>query len=137
MMGEIVPMRGPEPLRWNRPQHFGLTRKQSELLRFIGQYIRESGGVPPAYSEMQSFLDLKSTSSIHRLITGLEERGFIRRIPGRARALEVVVRLPDNHSRETYRPTHMRLLGRTPDGIAIVGYRSMAKVAEHHHRQES
>lgn len=71
-----------------------LTRKQHELLTFIHERMRESG-VPPSYDEMKEALDLKSKSGIHRLITALEERGFIRRLPYRARALEVI-RLPDS-----------------------------------------
>ena len=70
-----------------------LTRKQHELLRFIHERVRESG-VPPSFDEMKDALDLKSKSGIHRLITALEERGFIRRLPNRARALEVI-RLPE------------------------------------------
>ncbi|NOZ32404.1 MAG: transcriptional repressor LexA, partial [Alphaproteobacteria bacterium] len=71
-----------------------LTRKQHELLMFIHQRMKESG-IPPSFDEMKVALDLKSKSGIHRLITALEERGFIRRLPNRARALEVV-RLPDS-----------------------------------------
>jgi repressor LexA len=71
-----------------------LTRKQHELLRFIHERLRESG-VPPSFDEMKDALDLKSKSGIHRLITALEERGFIRRLPNRARALEVI-RLPES-----------------------------------------
>jgi repressor LexA len=70
-----------------------LTRKQHELLRFIHERVRESG-VPPSFDEMKDALDLKSKSGIHRLITALEERGFIRRLPNRARALEVI-KLPE------------------------------------------
>jgi repressor LexA len=70
-----------------------LTRKQHELLRFIHERLRESG-VPPSFDEMKDALDLKSKSGIHRLIMALEERGFIRRLPNRARALEVI-KLPD------------------------------------------
>ena len=66
-----------------------LTRKQYELLLFIHERIRESG-VPPSFDEMKEALDLKSKSGIHRLITALEERGFLRRLPHRARALEVI-----------------------------------------------
>jgi repressor LexA len=71
-----------------------LTRKQHELLRFIHERVRETG-VPPSFDEMKDALDLKSKSGIHRLITALEERGFIRRLPNRARALEVL-RLPES-----------------------------------------
>jgi repressor LexA len=66
-----------------------LTRKQFELLRFIQERLRESG-VPPSFDEMKDALDLRSKSGIHRLIMALEERGFIRRLPNRARALEVI-----------------------------------------------
>jgi repressor LexA len=66
-----------------------LTRKQHELLRFIHERLRETG-VPPSFDEMKDALDLRSKSGIHRLILALEERGFIRRLPNRARALEVV-----------------------------------------------
>ena len=66
-----------------------LTRKQHELLRFIQERLTESG-VPPSFDEMKEALDLKSKSGIHRLITALEERGFIRRLPNRARALEII-----------------------------------------------
>jgi len=70
-----------------------LTRKQFELLRFIHERLKESG-VPPSFDEMKDALDLRSKSGIHRLITALEERGFIRRLPNRARAIEVI-KLPD------------------------------------------
>jgi repressor LexA len=71
-----------------------LTRKQHELLMFIDKRLRETG-ISPSFDEMKEALDLKSKSGIHRLITGLEERGFIRRLAHRARALEVL-RLPEN-----------------------------------------
>ncbi len=70
-----------------------LTRKQLELLRFIHERLKESG-VPPSFDEMKDALDLRSKSGIHRLITALEERGFIRRLPNRARAIEVI-KLPE------------------------------------------
>jgi repressor LexA len=73
-----------------------LTRKQLELLRFIHERLKEAG-VPPSFDEMKDALDLRSKSGIHRLITALEERGFIRRLPNRARAIEVV-RLPETVS---------------------------------------
>jgi len=66
-----------------------LTKKQSELLRFINERLKETG-VPPSFDEMKDALDLRSKSGIHRLIMALEERGFIRRLPNRARALEVI-----------------------------------------------
>ncbi|HZU65505.1 MAG TPA: transcriptional repressor LexA [Novosphingobium sp.] len=66
-----------------------LTRKQHELLRFIQDRLEETG-VSPSFEEMKEALDLKSKSGVHRLISALEERGFIRRLPNRARALEVL-----------------------------------------------
>ena len=71
-----------------------LTRKQHELLRFI-QIRLEETGVSPSFEEMKDALDLKSKSGVHRLISALEERGFIRRLPNRARALEVI-RTPED-----------------------------------------
>lgn len=71
-----------------------LTRKQYELLIYIDRCLK-ADGVSPSFDEMKEALGLKSKSGIHRLITGLEERGFIRRLAHRARALEVM-RLPDN-----------------------------------------
>ncbi|MGB3273464.1 MAG: transcriptional repressor LexA [Xanthobacteraceae bacterium] len=70
-----------------------LTRKQFELLRFINERLKETG-IPPSFDEMKDALDLRSKSGIHRLITALEERGFIRRLPNRARAIEVI-KLPE------------------------------------------
>jgi repressor LexA len=66
-----------------------LTRKQHELLSYIHEHLSGSG-VSPSFEEMKDALDLKSKSGVHRLISALEERGFIRRLPNRARALEVV-----------------------------------------------
>src|ERR1700704_275657 len=71
-----------------------LTRKQHQLLLFINQRLNATG-VCPSFDEMKDALGLKSKSGVHRLITGLEERGFIRRLPHRARALEVT-RLSDD-----------------------------------------
>jgi repressor LexA len=70
-----------------------LTRKQHELLMFINERLKETG-VAPSFDEMKEALNLRSKSGIHRLITALEERGFIRRLAHRARALEVL-KLPD------------------------------------------
>jgi len=78
-----------------------LTRKQFELLRFINERLKESG-IPPSFDEMKDALDLRSKSGIHRLITALEERGFIRRLPNRARAIEVI-KLPDQSGQGTSR----------------------------------
>ena len=71
-----------------------LTRKQHELLMFIDRHLRDTG-FSPSFEEMKAALNLKSKSGIHRLITALEERGFLRRRAHRARALEVI-RLPEN-----------------------------------------
>lgn len=73
-----------------------LTRKQYELLRFINERLNEAG-VPPSFDEMKDALDLRSKSGIHRLITALEERGFIRRLPNRARAIEVI-KMPERNA---------------------------------------
>ncbi len=91
-----------------------LTRKQYELLMFIHERIRESG-IPPSFDEMKDALDLKSKSGIHRLITALEERGFLRRMEKRARALEVL-KLPDNMA-ETLRPATTRSQAQRPTAI--------------------
>ncbi|QFU08233.1 LexA repressor [Rhodobacteraceae bacterium THAF1] len=71
-----------------------LTRKQLELLSFINKRLQRDG-VPPSFDEMKEALDLRSKSGIHRLITALEERGFIRRLAHRARAIEIV-KLPES-----------------------------------------
>ncbi len=71
-----------------------LTRKQLDLLKFINARLKKEG-VPPSFDEMKEALNLRSKSGIHRLITALEERGFIRRLAHRARAIEII-RLPDS-----------------------------------------
>ncbi len=76
-----------------------LTRKQSELLRFIHERL-QAEGVPPSFDEMKEALDLRSKSGIHRLIMALEERGFIKRLANRARAIEVL-RLPESATVQT------------------------------------
>ena len=76
-----------------------LTRKQSELLRFIHDRL-QAEGVPPSFDEMKEALDLRSKSGIHRLIMALEERGFIKRLANRARAIEVL-RLPESATVQT------------------------------------
>lgn len=81
-----------------------LTRKQHDLLRFIHERLEETG-VAPSFDEMKEALGLKSKSGVHRLVTALEERGFLRRLPHRARALEVL-RLPPE----------LELAGRRPGG---------------------
>lgn len=84
-----------------------LTKKQIQLLEFIHRRMAKDG-VPPSFDEMKEALDLRSKSGIHRLVTALEERGFIRRLPHRARALEIL-RLPDSLTNGEMRPT--------PDGF--------------------
>ncbi len=79
-----------------------LTRKQLELLDFIKTRM-DAEGVPPSFDEMKDALDLRSKSGIHRLITALEERGFIRRLAHRARALEII-KLPDAMERPGFSP---------------------------------
>ena len=71
-----------------------LTRKQLDLLNYINKHLNKDG-IPPSFDEMKEALDLRSKSGIHRLITALEERGFIRRLAHRARAIEIV-KLPDS-----------------------------------------
>ena len=73
-----------------------LTKKQKNLLLFINKKIR-STGISPSYEEMKDSLNLKSKSGIHRLISALEERGFVKRLAHKARALEVI-KLPENAS---------------------------------------
>ena len=81
-----------------------LTRKQHELLMFIHHHL-EATGFSPSFDEMKDGLDLKSKSGVHRLITALEERGFLRRRAHRARALEVV-RLPSDHMPSAYKENY-------------------------------
>lgn len=119
-----------------------LTKKQYQLLVFIEKYIRETG-TSPSYDEMKEALSLRSKSGIHRLITGLEERGFIRRLAHRARAVEIV-KLPtfvgspaleagaagrrsaaaDRSASEAPRtPTRLPLFGRIAAGTPIEAFR--------------
>jgi repressor LexA len=83
-----------------------LTRKQHELLVFVHQRLKESG-IPPSFDEMKDALDLRSKSGIHRLIKALEERGFIKRLPNRARAIEVI-RLPESMQPTLAAPSRSR-----------------------------
>ncbi len=113
-----------------------LTAKQKELLLYIHERIKETG-VSPSFDEMKEALDLASKSGIHRLITALEERGFLRRLPHRARALEVL-KLPDSaapapmaaKARTGFKPTlasmgehsaegSLPILGRIAAGVPI------------------
>jgi repressor LexA len=87
-----------------------LTQKQHDLLMFIHERLKEAG-VPPSFDEMKDALDLRSKSGIHRLIRALEERGFIKRLPNRARAIEVV-RMPESTT-----PAAQRTRGFSPSVI--------------------
>ncbi|WP_169569175.1 transcriptional repressor LexA [Sneathiella limimaris] len=96
-----------------------LTKKQHELLMYIHTYL-EDRGVCPSFDEMKEALDLKSKSGIHRLITALTERGFIRRLPHRARALEVL-KLPDAVLPEGIAKRHHRSLPPSSEGTVVKG----------------
>ncbi len=104
-----------------------LTKKQYDLLLFIHERVQKNG-VSPSFDEMKLALDLRSKSGIHRLITALEERGFIRRLPHRARAIEIL-RLPENMGDQTspqrggFRPSVIEgdLARRERDAIADLG----------------
>ncbi len=103
-----------------------LTAKQKELLLYIHERIKESG-VSPSFDEMKEALDLASKSGIHRLITALEERGFLRRLPHRARALEVL-KLPDSaapaappRGRSAFRPSVVGQSRPGNGGVPIIG----------------
>ena len=82
-----------------------LTAKQHELIRFIQQRLEDTG-ISPSFEEMKEALDLKSKSGVHRLISALEERGFIRRLPNRARALEVIKQPEDATPAARARPAN-------------------------------
>ena len=99
-----------------------LTRKQHELLSFIDSHLKESG-VSPSFEEMKDALSLRSKSGIHRLISALEERGFLRRHHHRARALEVV-RLPENYAQTPARraATATPPAGSSPPGHTPPGF---------------
>ncbi len=97
-----------------------LTQKQKELLLFIHERM-QADGVPPSFDEMKDALDLKSKSGIHRLITALVERGFIRRLPHRARAIEVI-KLPEGGEAPPrqggFQPSVVEGSGRRPGDVA-------------------
>ena len=97
-----------------------LTRKQHELIRFIQSRLEDTG-VSPSFEEMKDALDLKSKSGVHRLISALEERGFIRRLPNRARALEVM-RQPEDVTKGSVRAA-------ANGNSALMGMRAPAKAA--------
>ncbi|OSQ50785.1 transcriptional repressor LexA [Marivita geojedonensis] len=93
-----------------------LTKKQLDLLEFINKRVARDG-VPPSFDEMKEALDLRSKSGIHRLITALEERGFIRRLAHRARAIEIV-KLPDTLAAKPAGFTPQVIDGDRPDSPA-------------------
>src|SRR5436305_8374618 len=101
-MGELRPM---------------LTAKQRELLLFIDDRLK-ADGISPSFDEMREALELKSKSGVHRLISALEERGFIRRLPNRARALEVM-KLPDTRAAATVTPVRPIAPGPANDTMEI------------------
>lgn len=94
-----------------------LTRKQLDLLEFINKRVQKDG-VPPSFDEMKEALDLRSKSGIHRLITALEERGFIRRLAHRARAIEII-RMPDGGNNAGFTPRIVQGGASTPPRNAI------------------
>ncbi len=96
-----------------------LTRKQLELLAFINKRMQRDG-VPPSFDEMKEALDLRSKSGIHRLITALEERGFIRRLAHRARAIEIV-KLPESMDQPAAGFSPRVIEGEHPDAAAPRG----------------
>ncbi len=95
-----------------------LTAKQRELLLFIDQRLGQTG-ISPSFDEMREALDLKSKSGVHRLISALEERGFIRRLPNRARALEVL-KLPETRPPATVTPLRPATLAAANDTIELL-----------------
>src|SRR5262245_3764914 len=107
-----------------------LTKKQYELLMYIHQRVRETG-VPPSFDEMKDALDLRSKSGIHRLITALEERGYIKRLEKRARALEIL-RLPENAEGVRPAATRNQALRLTR---SEVGVRARGDVRDHRMEQ--
>ena len=94
-----------------------LTAKQRELLLFIDRRLHDSG-ISPSFDEMREALDLKSKSGVHRLISALEERGFIRRLPNRARALEVL-KLPEVRPSATVTPIRPAVVAPANDTLEI------------------
>ncbi len=107
-----------------------LTKKQLDLLEFIHKRVQRDG-VPPSFDEMKAALDLRSKSGIHRLITALEERGFIRRLAHRARAIEIV-RLPESLGGEPTAGFTPRVVegGKAPAGRAARASRTDHSAAD-------
>ena len=110
-----------------------LTKKQRDLLEFIHKRLQRDG-VPPSFDEMKDALDLRSKSGIHRLITALEERGFIRRLAHRARAIEIV-KFPDDMAPAGFKPTVIEggkpepKIPEMPKGLAAQEVPIMGKIA--------
>jgi repressor LexA len=94
-----------------------LTKKQRDLLIFIRDRVAE-GGVPPSFEEMKEALDLKSKSGIHRLITALEERGFVQRLANRARAIEVL-KFPEGLDIQPIKSISERIVSNISDMISL------------------
>ncbi len=111
-----------------------LTKKQLDLLEFIHKRV-ERDGVPPSFDEMKDALDLRSKSGIHRLITALEERGFLRRLPHRARALEIV-KLPDSLAAKSGGFTPRVIEGDKGSEPAVPSRPAMAQPIDALHAQE-
>ncbi|MEM7683582.1 MAG: transcriptional repressor LexA [Paracoccaceae bacterium] len=115
-----------------------LTKKQYDLLQFIHKRVQKDG-VSPSFDEMKAALDLRSKSGIHRLITALEERGFIRRLAHRARAIEIL-RLPDNMAdsspRGGFRPSviegDLAVRERAAEALSALGGQKVSHDAETH-----
>ncbi|MCH2250523.1 MAG: transcriptional repressor LexA [Cognatishimia sp.] len=110
-----------------------LTKKQRDLLEFIHKRLQRDG-VPPSFDEMKDALDLRSKSGIHRLITALEERGFIRRLAHRARAIEIV-KFPDDMAPAGFMPQVIDggkpepKMPEMPQGLAAMELPIMGKIA--------
>ncbi len=104
-----------------------LTKKQYELLLFINERLKETG-ISPSFDEMKVALNLRSKSGIHRLITALEERGFIKRLPHRARALEVV-KLPNAISTSLSAPPRVTLPTHATNDNSAVSIAVMGRIA--------
>lgn len=106
-----------------------LTRKQQELLGFIDDRLR-ADGVSPSFEEMKEALNLRSKSGVHRLISALEERSFIRRLPNRARALEVL-RLPDAMQGAAIAKPPLKLVASRPPAQAMIAANDTISVPLH------
>lgn len=115
-----------------------LTKKQKELMVYLEAYVGEKG-LAPSFEEMKAALDLQSKSGIHRLMVALEERGFIRRLPNRARAIEIVRRLADETSVVPFGPrpvaagsgtVSVPVMGRIAAGVPIAAIQVRGRTVE-------